>query len=80
MVGVYARLCNVATCTDSSGRKLVGEIMDRIRAASGPDRENKVLRSNLSLTESVGPESFLTLAAFLNEGERPRERVISTEH
>ena len=26
--------------------------------------ENKVLRSNLSLTESVGPESLLTLAAF----------------
>ena len=76
----YARLCNVAQCTDSSGRKLVTEMMDRIRAASGPDRvqqdaekggQNKVLRSNLSQTESVGLESFLTLAAFSKEGGRP---------
>ena len=37
----YARLCNVDSCNDWSGRELVTEMMERIRASTGNNQAKK---------------------------------------
>ena len=49
----HARACNVAVVSDTSGRKLVTEMMERIRAASGPTKAKEDAEKEFKLYEQT---------------------------
>ncbi len=56
----HARLCNVALVSDGASRRLVSEMMDRIRAASGSAKAKQDAEKDFKLYEQTFEEDDMS--------------------